>query len=65
MKVLVAWRGLHRFERGATRPGVLDILTVLILLAVLLWASWMQFPAYNRILRSNAANATPAIGPAR
>lgn len=36
------------YERGAVRPGLLDVLTALILLAVLLWASWKQFPVYER-----------------
>jgi hypothetical protein len=32
---------------GATRPGFLDVLTAAVLLAILLWASWKQFPAYD------------------
>ena len=36
-----------RFKRGATRLGLMDVLAALILLAVLLYASWRQFPAYN------------------
>ncbi len=51
------------FERGAVRPGLLDILTALILLAILLWASWKQFPAYHRSLPSSAAPTTPALRP--
>jgi hypothetical protein len=50
---------LQRSERGATRPGVLDVITALILLAILLWASWKQFPAYQRNLQSNLA---PPVG---
>jgi len=46
---------MKRFKRGAMRPGILDILTALILLAILVWASWKQFPAYNRKLRSEPA----------
>jgi hypothetical protein len=34
--------------RGATQLGFVDIIVVAIVLAVLLWASWKQFPAYNR-----------------
>jgi hypothetical protein len=50
--------GLRKsFRRGAVRPGVLDVLTALILLALLLWASWKQFPAYDR--RFRAARASP------
>ena len=44
------------FRRGATRIGLLDVLTALILLALLLWASWEQFPAYR-------AMAIPAATP--
>ena len=40
-------------ERGAVRPGLLDVLTALILLAVLLWASWKQFPVYERNFHPN------------
>ena len=35
-------------DRGATQLGFVDIIVVAIVLAVLLWASWKQFPAYNR-----------------
>lgn len=54
-------RIMKRFEGGAVRPGVLDILTALILLALLLWASWKQFPAYDR--RFRAAAPAPPLGP--
>jgi hypothetical protein len=52
---------MKRFERGAMRPTILDILTAFILLAILLWASWKQFPAYNRKFtpRSGSVSATP------
>ena len=53
---------MRRFKRGAMRPSVLDILTALILLAILLWASWKQFPAYNRKFR-NGSSATPTLRP--
>jgi hypothetical protein len=42
---------MNPFERGAVRPELLDVLTALILLAILLWASWKQFPAYDRHFR--------------
>jgi hypothetical protein len=48
---------MKRFERGAVRPTILDILTALILLAILVWASWKQFPAYNRMGTSPAGSA--------
>ena len=41
-------RRLNRLARGATRLGFLDILTAAILLAILLWAATLQFPAYDR-----------------
>jgi hypothetical protein len=54
---------MRRFKHGAVRPGVLDILTALILLAALVWASWKQFPAYNRKFRPNAMPTTPTVRP--
>jgi hypothetical protein len=54
---------MKRFKRGATRPGVLDILTALILLAILVWASWKQFPAYNRKFQSGVVSPTPSLRP--
>lgn len=42
-------------NRGATQLGFLDVLTALILLAILLWAASRQFPAYHRAPASNAA----------
>jgi hypothetical protein len=50
---------MKRFQRGATRPGVLDILTALVLLSILIWASWKQFPAYNRKFQPSVASPTP------
>jgi hypothetical protein len=51
------------FRRGATRPTLVDILTALILLIILVWASWKQFPAYDRKFRSNAPSAAPTFRP--
>ncbi len=34
-------------ERGATYPGFLDVVIVALLMAVLLYAAWRQFPAYQ------------------
>ena len=34
-------------ERGATYPGFLDVVVVAVLLAVLLYAAWRQFPTYQ------------------
>lgn len=44
----VTTAGTSRMKRGATRLGVMDVLTALILLGLLLYASWRQFPAFNR-----------------
>ena len=49
-------RGLNRLARGATNLGFVDILTAVILLAILLWAATLQFPAYER----SAATSAPA-----
>jgi len=46
---------------GATRPGVLDVLTALILLAILVWAAWKQFPTYRRRVPSTAPAATATL----
>jgi TRAP-type C4-dicarboxylate transport system permease small subunit len=34
--------------RGAIHLGLSDVLIILAVLAILLWASWKQFPTYNR-----------------
>jgi hypothetical protein len=41
-------RGFNRLARGATQLGFADILTVVILLGVLLYAATLQFSAYDR-----------------
>ena len=41
-------RRLRRAYRGATRIGFVDILVIAIVMALLLFAAWKQFPAYNR-----------------
>ena len=33
---------------GATRLGFADIIVIAIVIAILLFASWKQFPAYDR-----------------
>jgi len=43
----VTTAGSSRLKRGAARLGILDVLTALVLLGVLLYASWRQFPAFN------------------
>jgi hypothetical protein len=39
---------LHESYRGATRLGFADIVVIAIVMAILLFAAWKQFPAYNR-----------------
>jgi len=38
---------LKRFARGATQLGFVDVLTVVILLGILLYAASMQFAVYK------------------
>ncbi len=40
--------GMPRLRRGAAQLGIMDVLTALVLLGLLLYASWKQFPAFNR-----------------
>jgi hypothetical protein len=55
-------RKLGRLDRGATQLGFLDVLTALILLAILLWAATMQFSVYNKPAATPHATASPAPG---
>jgi hypothetical protein len=41
-------RGIKRLARGATQLGFVDVLTAVILLGILLYASTLQFSVYNR-----------------
>jgi hypothetical protein len=43
----MTWR-LREASRGATRLGFADIIVIAIVMAILLFASWKQFPAYDR-----------------
>jgi hypothetical protein len=45
---LVLKSGLKPCYRGAAQLGFSDIVVVAIVLAILLFAAWKQFPAYNR-----------------
>jgi cytochrome c-type biogenesis protein CcmH/NrfG len=51
--------GRFKSQRGATRLGVMDIVAALILLGVLLFASYLEFPNYQRL-----AAPSPAASPA-
>jgi hypothetical protein len=39
---------LDESHRGATRLGFADIIVIALVMALLLYAAWKQFPAYNR-----------------
>jgi hypothetical protein len=43
----MTWR-LRESYGGATRLGFADIIVIAIVMAILFFASWKQFPAYNR-----------------
>ena len=49
-----------RFERGATQLGFLDVLTAVILLAILLWVATLQFGVYE--IHPPAGSASSAAG---
>jgi hypothetical protein len=51
---------LRESYRGATRLGFADIVVIAIVMAILLFASWKQFPAYNRPFTPRAI-LTPAL----
>ncbi len=53
-------RYLRRRPRGATQLRFVDVLTALILLAILLYASYVQFSVYNRPALSPSAAPSPA-----
>ncbi len=48
-------RKMRLWRRGATQLGLVDALTALVLLAILVWVAWMQFPAYHQ----PAVSSTP------
>jgi hypothetical protein len=54
----MTWR-LRELHRGATRLGFADIVVIAIVMGILLFASWKQFPAYNRPFTPRAIR-TPA-----
>ena len=53
-------RGLKRLARGATQLGFVDVLTAVILLGILLYASTLQFSVYNRAPLTPKPNPTSA-----
>jgi hypothetical protein len=48
---------LKRFARGATQLGFVDVLTVVILLGILLYAATMQFAVYQQAPAAAASGA--------
>jgi hypothetical protein len=52
-------RFLRRSPRGAAQLRFADVLTALILLAILLYAAHAQFSVYNRPAPPPAATASP------
>lgn len=40
--------GWNKSYRGATRLGFSDVIVIAIVAAILLFAAWKQFPAYDR-----------------
>jgi hypothetical protein len=51
---------LKRFARGATQLGFVDVLTVVILLGILLYAATMQFAVYKIVPAAPAASSSKA-----
>jgi hypothetical protein len=53
--------GLAKWTRGATQLGFADVLTALLLLGLLLYAAYAQFPAYQSrtIPRAPASQGQP------
>lgn len=49
-------------QAGAIRPGLLDILTAALFLAVLLYAAWRQAPVFNDRFMAPPPS-TPATAP--
>lgn len=56
-------RKLRLWRRGATQLRFMDVVTALILLAILLWVAWLQFPAYHTSVPSPAATSASTASP--
>lgn len=65
MRAGASGRRMRGSNCGAVRLGFADVIVVAIVMAILLFASWKQFPAYNRpfsplpVLTSAARPRTP------
>lgn len=57
--------GAARWAGGGVRPDLLDILTAVVLLALLLYAAYLQFPTYAQNAASSASRErdAPATAP--
>ena len=51
---------LKRYARGATQLGFVDVLTVVVLLGILLYAATMQFAVYKVVPAAPASSASSA-----
>ncbi|MGH7913666.1 MAG: hypothetical protein ACREPW_03305 [Candidatus Binataceae bacterium] len=58
---LARGRRLRGSYRGATRLGFADIIIIAIVMAILLFASWKQFPAYHRPFTPLPRSLTTAL----
>jgi hypothetical protein len=56
-------RLLRKSPRGATQLRFADVLTALILLALLLYAAYAQFSVYNRPASPPVATESPTASP--
>ncbi len=54
---------LKRFARGATQLGFVDVLTVVILLGILLYAATMQFAVYKIVPAAPASSSSAKPNP--
>ena len=54
---------LKRFARGATQLGFVDVLTVVVLLGILLYAATMQFAVYKIAPAAAASSTSSAPNP--
>jgi hypothetical protein len=48
-----------KFQRGATQLGFLDIVTAIVVLAILVYAASRQFPAYRNGMTSTTPQSQP------
>lgn len=56
-------RKMRFWSRGATQLRFMDVLTALILLAILVCVAWLQFPAYQGSRFTPGATASRTASP--